>query len=145
MPIQKELTHDCVRLLGAQMSYQYVGLIFSELNLMLPRATFKFHSWDFCALNYFADLFSLRYETLEISPAVFVRRRLWILMEATQEVVWIHNYLSISWQATLSLSFFFLHWSLPLLSLYFLWSFCWEIYLWTHAQSKDFCLSFCSA
>ncbi len=25
MPIQKELTHDCVRLLGAQMSYQYVG------------------------------------------------------------------------------------------------------------------------
>lgn len=25
MPIQKELTHDCVRLLVAQMSYQYVG------------------------------------------------------------------------------------------------------------------------
>lgn len=122
MPIKKrkkELTHDCVRLLGAQMSYQYARLKFPELNLMLPCATFKFHSWDFCALDFFFADFKISVLLCNCPRVVlgFVHRCL-ILMEATS--------------SHLSNFFFFFHLSLPLFLLYFLWSFCWEIYLWTN-------------
>lgn len=66
MPIQKELTHDCVRLLKAQMSYQYVGLIFSEPHASIYDSLLRFLCFEFCLFGRSASDARLA----EISPFV---------------------------------------------------------------------------
>lgn len=125
-------------LLGARMSYQNARVKWSELNLMLPCAiSFSFtpESPVLCFL-----LFGRLWKT-EPCSWLFTNHELLLRYASSsrkqQRIICQTCVLFFSW--FLPLSFFFFS------NLYFLWSFCWWIYLRTHAQSKDFCLSFCSA
>lgn len=127
-------------LLGARMSYQNARVKWSELNLMLPCAiSFSFtpESPALCFL-----LFGRLWKT-EPCSWLFTNHELLLRCASSsrkqQRIICQTCVLFFSW--FLPLSFFLSFFS----NLYFLWSFCWWIYLGTHAQSKDFCLSFCSA
>ena len=145
MPIyEKELTHDCVWLQGAQTSYQYVRLIISFffliLNLMLPRVSF----------------------TPEISV-------LWLLLISASDMrIWKSAVNCVCWfvrrcffgswwkrhkKAFKSHNRLFLIFFLDMLSFAFIFFNVFPVKLFVQkstferqrAQSKDFCLSFCGA
>lgn len=55
MPIEKELTHDCVRLLGARMSYQCVGGYVLNLTscFHVQLSLLRFLCSEFCSFFFF--------------------------------------------------------------------------------------------